>query len=115
MFPKLSGLSVQQVQEKQRQYGLNVLPKKPPPSSLSLIVQQLRNPLIYVLLLAGLVTMVIGHYPDTLIIAFAVVINTILGFIQERKAANALHALKHYVASQVIAIREGRRETLDTS
>ena len=114
MFPEIQGLSIQEVKDKQRQFGFNVLPEKPPPGNLSLLVQQLRNPLIYVLLFAGFVTLAIGHYPDTIIILVAVVVNTALGFIQERKATDALHALKHYVANTVTVIREGKREILET-
>lgn len=115
MFPNEHGLSNEEAINRQQQYGLNILPEKPPPSHFSLIVQQLKNPLIYVLLLAGLVTLVIGHLPDTMIIFLAVVVNTVLGFIQERKASNALHALKHYVANSVVVIRDGKRVSVETS
>jgi Ca2+-transporting ATPase len=115
MFPKYKGLSIQEVKNRQLQFGLNILPEKPPIGNLSLLIQQLKNPLIYVLLLAGFVTLAIGHYPDTIIILAAVVINSILGFIQERKSTNALHALKHFVASVVTVVREGKRKTIETS
>lgn len=115
MFPNEQGLSGKEAKNRQQQYGLNVLPEKPPPGHFSLIIQQLKNPLIYVLLLAGLVTLVIGHLPDAMIIFLAVVVNTALGFIQERKASNALHALKHYVTNSVVVIREGKRVSVETS
>lgn len=110
-----NGLTGNQVRQRQEQYGLNVLPEKPPPSTLSLILEQLKSPLVYVLLAASLVTVAIGHYSDAAIIFFAVVINTVLGFIQESKASNALFALKHYVASKATVIREGKRISIDTS
>jgi len=113
MDQKLHGLSTQEAKDKQLQYGKNILPEQPPPRNLSLLIQQIKNPLIYVLLLAGLITLIIGHYPDTFIIALAVMVNTLLGFIQERKATNALHALKHYVANTVTVIRDGKRQTLN--
>ena len=115
MFPNESGLSGEEVKIRQQQHGLNVLPEKPAPSNLSLVVQQLRNPLVYVLLLAGVVTLVIGHFPDAAIIFFAVILNTVLGFVQERKATDALHALKHYVASSISVVRDGKRVTIETS
>ncbi|MDP2637572.1 MAG: HAD-IC family P-type ATPase, partial [Candidatus Levybacteria bacterium] len=115
MFPNEKGLSNEEVINRQQQYGLNVLPEKPPPSHFTLIVQQFKNPLIYVLLLAVLVTLVIGHLPDAMIIFLAVVVNTVLGFIQERKASNALHALKHYVTNHVVVIRNGKRVSIETS
>ena len=108
------GLTSEEVKQRQGQYGRNVLPEKPPPGSLSLLLQQLKNPLIYVLLAAGIVTVVIGHFSDATIIFLAVVINTVLGFVQEQKASNALHALKSYVTNQVTVIRDGERRTLNT-
>lgn len=109
------GLSTKEAIKRQKQFGLNVLPEKPPPGNVMLIIQQLKNPLVYVLLGAGIATTVIGHIPDTLIIFFAVFINTILGFVQEKKASNALQALKHYVSHRIIVIRNGSRIVMETS
>lgn len=115
MFPNEPGLSNEEVKKKQQQYGANVLPEKPPPSQFSLILQQLKNPLVYVLLSATIVTFIIGHFSDALIIFLAVLINTILGFVQESKAANALYALKHYVTNKATVIRNGKRISITTS
>lgn len=115
MLTHITGLSQKEVQERQQQFGKNILPENPPPSNLALLFQQVKNPLIYVLLLASVITLIIQHYPDAAVILLAVVVNTILGFIQERKATNALHALKHYVSSTVTVIRDGKREVLETS
>jgi len=115
MFPNEPGLSTEEVKRKQQQYGANVLPEKPPPSQFSLIIQQLRNPFVYVLLVAALVTSAIGHFSDALIIFLAVFINTILGFIQESRATNALYALKHYVTSKATVIRNGQRVSINTA
>lgn len=115
MYPQEPGISNKEVASRQKQYGPNVLPEKPPPSSLSLFVEQLRNPLIYILLFAGLVTIAVGHGADAVIILIAVIINTVLGFIQERKASDALYALKHYVSSKATVVREGKRVTVETS
>ena len=114
MFPNESGLSSEEVKNRQQQYGRNVLPEKPPPSQFSLLVQQLKSPLVYVLLFATVITFIMGHFSDALIIFLAVFINTILGFIQESRASNALYALKHYVTSKTIVIRDGKRVSLDT-
>ena len=115
MFPNERGLSFEEVKNNQNKYGLNILPEKRPPSAFSLVLEQLKSPLIYVLLFAFVVTIIIGHYPDALIIFIAVLVNTILGFIQENKASNALHALKHYMVNQVTVIREGSRQQIETS
>ncbi|KKT34392.1 MAG: Cation-transporting ATPase [Candidatus Gottesmanbacteria bacterium GW2011_GWB1_44_11c] len=109
MFPEEQVLSTKEVIKRQQQYGLNVLPEKPPPSQISLFVAQLKSPLVYILLIASLVTMVVGHLSDAFIILIAVFINTILGYIQEQRATNALFALKKYVTHTAIVIREGKR------
>lgn len=115
MFPDVKGLTQDEARVKQRQYGLNILPEKKPPSTLSLILEQLKSPLVYVLLAATLVTAAIGHYSDSVIIFFAVAINTIFGFIQESKASNALYALKKYVSDKANVIRDGKRIFIETS
>src|SRR3989344_6669357 len=115
MFPNESGLSTEEVKKRQLQYGANILPEKPPASNFSLITQQVRSPLVYVLLTAAIFTSVIGHFSDALIIFLAVFINTILGFIQESRATNALYALKRYVTSKTTVIRGGQRISISTS
>ena len=72
MFPNEQGLPRAEVETRRQQYGPNVLPEKPPPSQLAILFQQLKSPLVYVLLLAALVTLVIGHYTDAIIISLAV-------------------------------------------
>lgn len=114
MFPNEPGLSNEEVKGRQQQCGFNVLPEKPPPSQLSLIIQQLKNPFVYVLLFAATLTLIIGHFSDAFIIFLAVLINTILGFVQESRASNALYSLKHYITNKAIVIREGKRITINT-
>lgn len=90
-------------------YGPNVLPDKPPPSELSLILAQLKSPLVYVLLGAGIITLFLNHVSDSLIIFLAVFLNTVLGYIQERRASKALTALKKMVTSEADVLRDGHR------
>ena len=109
MFPNEQGLTSAEVKEKQELHGANVLPEKAPPSQLSLILSQLKSPLVYILLIAAIVTVIIGHTTDAFIILIAVFINTILGFIQESRASNALLALKKLVTHETTVIRDGKR------
>jgi len=115
MFPNENGLSNEEVKRRQERDGPNFLPERPPPGKLSLVIQQLKSPLVYVLFFAALVTLAIGHFSDTAIILLAVFINTILGYVQESKATNALLALKRYVTNQAVVIREGKRVTVNTA
>lgn len=115
MFSNKRGLSSEEVKTRQLQYGRNVLPEKPPPSRFSVFVQQLKSPLVYVLLLATVVTFAMGRFSDALIIFLAVLINTILGFIQENRATNALFALKQFITVKTNVVRDGKRTSVAMS
>ncbi len=97
-----------------KEHGLNTLPEKPLPSDFAIFISQLKNPLVYVLLAAMVVTFFLKEFSDTLIIGLAVFINTILGFVQERKAGRALEALKKLVHVQTRVIRDGEIVTIPT-
>lgn len=101
------GLSSKEAQKKLEQFGRNLLPEKPPQSSISILLSQLKSPLVYILLAACIVTLFLGDYSDALIIAIAVFINTILGYFQEKRAGEALSALKKLVNHQAEVIRDG--------
>lgn len=90
-------------------YGKNVLSTKKPPSDFYFFFSQLKNPLIIVLLIASLVTILLQHYTDSIVILLAVFVNTILGFIQERKAFKSLEALKSVVQHLTTVIRDGNK------
>lgn len=107
------GLTSAEAKKRLEQYGPNALPEKPPPSNLVIFISQLRSPLVYILIVAAVVTFVLKEYSDTAIISFAVFINTILGFLQERKASQALVALKQLVHPKAEVIRDGKRKKLD--
>ena len=102
------GLTSVEAGKRLGKFGRNVLPEKPPVSSLSLFLTQLKNPLVYVLLAAGIVTFFLRDFSDTAIIGFVVLVNSILGFIQEKKADSALSALKALVRPTVDVIRDGK-------
>lgn len=115
MFSKEQGLSPGQVSEKLNQFGLNILPEKAPPSKVLLIIQQFKSPLVYVLLVAAIITAFIGDYSDAIIITAAVFVNTILGYIQESRASSALYALKKYITNKTKVIRDGKEQMVDTT
>lgn len=109
----LTGLTSQEAQKRLTDFGLNILPSKPPPSSFSIFLDQLKSPLVYVLLFAALITLFLRDFPDTVIILFAVLINTILGFYQERKAKQAFYALAKILTPQAKVIRDEEKKIID--
>src|SRR3972149_6671229 len=108
-----SGLTSKEAEKKFQEYGPNVLPEKPPPSSLSIFFSQFRNPLVYILLAAGIVTFFLGDFSDTAIIFFVVLVNSTLGFIQEKKASSALAAMKSLIHPTAEVIRNGKEIRID--
>lgn len=97
------------------QHGKNLLPEKPQPGRLEILFSQIKSPLIYILLVAAIVTAVLGDYSDTIIIGAAVLLNTFLGYIQERKANSSLAALKKLVSHQAEVFRDGKRQNIDAT
>jgi len=115
MLPEENGLTSAEASARLAKFGPNVLPEKPPRSNLSIFLSQLKNPLVYVLLIAGLVTLALYRFSDAAIIFFAVFVNTILGFIQERRASRALHALKKLIHPTAEVLRDGKVKNIDVS
>ncbi len=100
-----SGLSAEQAKKQLDVVGLNQLTGKKPPTDLYFIIKQFRNPLVLVLLIATIVTVIVGEYSDAFVISLAIIVNTILGFVQERKAFKSLDALKKVVSHEAWVIR----------
>jgi P-type Ca2+ transporter type 2C len=106
------GLSSDDAKKRLAEHGPNTLPEKPPPSSLSIFLGQFKNPLVYILVAAGFVTIFLRDFSDTIIIFFVVIVNSLLGFIQEKKASNALESLKALVHPEVDVIRDGKLQKI---
>lgn len=105
---KLTGLTSQEAQKRLLEFGPNVIPEGKPRPQLFIFLDQLRSPLVYVLIFAVLVTIFLKDFKDTAVISFAIFINTILGFIQESKAQKSLLALKKILAPKARVLRDGK-------
>lgn len=109
----LGGLSETEAVARLRQFGPNTIRKKKEVRSLSILLAQLRSPLIYILLVAAVITFLLGDYVDTAVIGLAVFVNTILGFYQEYKAQRALIALRELLSPKATVVRDGRRASIE--
>jgi P-type Ca2+ transporter type 2C len=107
------GLSSKEAAERLAKYGSNFLPEKPPPTSIAIFLSQLKNPLVYILIFAGSVSLFLQDFSDAAIIFLAVAINTILGFIQERKASRSLASLKKLLVPTTCVIRDGMESVVN--
>ena len=106
------GLSSVVAAERLARVGLNRLPPPRRRGPWRRFLLQFHNVLIYVLMVAGLVTLALGHLIDAGVIVGVVVINGVIGFIQEGKAERALDAVRSMLSPQATVIREGHRFTL---
>lgn len=77
------------------------------------LLSQVGNPLIIVLLVSGFVTALLGDYRDSVVIWGVVVINAVIGYVQEGRAENALRALKSVLASCAEVVRDAERQEID--
>ena len=109
------GLTTAEAQKRARAQGPNTLEYRPPRSTWSRLVTQFRNPLIIVLLVAGVVTAIVGDYIDSVVIFAVVVINALIGWIQEGRAQRALESVSALLVTEATVIRDGRRQVIDAA
>ncbi|WP_114965213.1 HAD-IC family P-type ATPase [Alkalilacustris brevis] len=106
------GLSSDEAARRLAEHGPNSLPAPERPSALRRLARQLNNLLILVLIAAAAITAALGHWVDTGVIMAVVIINTLIGFVQEGRAEAALEALRDMLAPRAAALRDGERVAL---
>jgi Mg2+-importing ATPase len=107
------GLSAAVVSEKLRLNGPNVLRNDSKQTTFKLLLKQFRSSLIYLLILAAILSFLLKDYGDGAIILVILVINTGLGFYQEVKSGNAIEKLQKLVSKQVLVKRDGKETLVD--
>ncbi|MFP4539694.1 MAG: cation-transporting P-type ATPase, partial [Candidatus Paceibacterota bacterium] len=101
------GLKKNKVEELQEKYGLNEIPKTSGRSWLQILLQQIKSPLIYVLVVAAGVSFWVEHYLDFWVIVAVIILNTIIGLIQEYKAERSIEALQEMIVLRTRVVRDG--------
>jgi Ca2+-transporting ATPase len=107
------GLNQSEVLARRQQYGENRLPMEKTISPWSILLNQLKSPLVYIILVAALVSLVAREYGDFVIIMAVVVIDVILGFVQEYQAQKTYTALKSLLKPTTTVLREGERREVE--
>lgn len=107
------GLTTAEATERLEQYGLNSLPSKPPPGVGLILLHQFLSPLIYILIVAGIVSMAIGELTDAGFIFAVILLNAILGAFQEWKAEHSAAALRKLMKILSRVRRDGKTFDLD--
>lgn len=109
------GLCPEEAAARLRQHGPNRLPEPPRPSAVARLARQFGNLLIVVLIVAAGITALLGHWIDTGVILAVVILNAIIGFVQEGRAEQALEALRDMLAPRASVLRGGKRQAVDAA
>jgi len=107
-----NGLTTKEAQSRLGHYGPNQLKEAPRPTFLQMLWEQLNNFVVILLIIASVVSALLGDYIEASAIMAIVVLNAVLGIVQERRAEEALAALKKLAAPDAQVIRDGRRQSI---
>jgi magnesium-transporting ATPase (P-type) len=108
-----SGLEQREASTRLQLHGPNRLPPPKRRGPLLRLLYQFHNVLLYMMMAAALITALLGHWVDTGVILAAVLINVVIGFIQEGKAENALDAIRNLLSPHALVLRGGERLEID--
>jgi Ca2+-transporting ATPase len=108
-----SGLSQADVLGLRQQYGENRLPAEKGTTVWTILLNQIKSPLVYIILVAAGVSLAVGEYNDFFIIMAVVIIDVILGFIQEYQAQQTYTALKGLLKPTTTVVRDDQRQEVE--
>ena len=109
------GLTRDEVTRRLEVHGANRLPEPPRRSAFLRFLSHFHNLLIYVLLASAAVTAALGHWVDTGVILAVVLVNAVIGFIQEGRAEQAMAAIREMLAPRSAVLRDGQRTSVDAA
>lgn len=107
------GLSNEDAKKRLDQYGMNQLPEKGEVTLFHVIFRQFLSPLIYVLIIAAVISIILSEYADAIFILIVLVVNAIIGTFQEWKAETSAKALKKLVKVNVNVQRSNKKKLLE--
>ncbi|MGN1401563.1 MAG: cation-translocating P-type ATPase [Bacillus sp. (in: firmicutes)] len=106
------GLSESQVKERQDQQGFNELEDKGKDPTWKLLLENFKDPMVIVLLIAAVIQILLGEVVESIIIFIVLVINAVISVIQTRKAESSLDALKQMSAPEAAVLRDGSKRMI---
>src|SRR3989338_1052453 len=108
------GLTDNEATERLKQYGTNKLIEEEKISKLKILFHQFTSPLFYILLAAAVVTSLLKEYLDTSVIMAVVILNAVIGYMQEYKAEQGVRALKKMLIPRAKVLRNGREKEINS-
>ena len=109
------GLTNEQVLERQRKYGLNELPKKKKDSIFKIFIMQFANSITIIMFVACILSFFIKEYTDAIAILFIIMVDAIMGTIQEWRANKSAESLSNMIKAKAQVIRDGKEMEIDAS
>ena len=109
----LIGLSEKEILELRKKYGKNLISEREKTDWLSIFASQFKNPLIYILVFVGFISLVFREYFDFSLVVVVVILNVLMGFFQEYNAKKTLLSLRKILKPQALVIREGKRKIIE--
>jgi Ca2+-transporting ATPase len=109
----LNGLTADEVLARRQQYGENALPVEESVSAWTILLNQVKSPLVYIILAAAGISFLLREWEDFGIIMAVVVIDVVLGFFQEYQAQRTYTALKSLLKPTTTVIRDGQRQEVE--
>ena len=103
-----TGLTTKEVKKRQAEYGSNELQQKKKKTIGKMILEQLTDKMIIILLIASALSFILGEKIEGFVILFIISINIVISVIQEKKASNALEALKNMNTPHSLVLRNGK-------
>ncbi|MCF7789189.1 MAG: HAD-IC family P-type ATPase [Prosthecobacter sp.] len=108
-----AGLSGSEAAERLKQHGLNELPKDKHKPMWRVFASQFASPLIYILFVAAVISFAMGHASDAVVILVVVLINALIGAVQEGRAEHSMTALRKLSALKVRVVRDGKESIIE--
>ena len=110
-----SGLNENEVEKRLKVFGSNTLQVKTSENIFTIFLRQIHNPIVYVLLFSIGFAWILGKFTDSLVVLSVVILNTLIGFIQEYRAHKTIQALTSMVAHKTSVLREGSAKLVHSS
>jgi len=108
------GLTEEEVRNRLAEYGPNKFAEEEKISRFKILLHQFTSPLIYILLIAGVITIFLQEYIDSGVIFAVVILNAIIGYLQEYKAEESVRALKRMVVPKAKVLRDGKEKEVNS-
>ena len=109
------GLSDAEAAERLKQYGRNELRAKPPKTTLQMLKEQILDPMVLILIGAAAFSAILREWTEAIVIFAIVVMNAVIGIVQEKKAQSSLEALRNMSAPTARVLRQGEESVVPAS